>query len=294
MRTDRNSRSAMALLDSPCAAERGDVALAGGERHDHDERRSGPASGHPRRPPASAAARTPSAAAARPSPCRWNACAASVADSAASSRAPSRSKRSVTSTSASGTARGRRRRMARVGGDEVAFAQRRQLGETIGDGCRVAETGDIVEEPRLCDPISARRRQLRCRAQHVPGPGQITRRDQRPCSAQLLLGRVEQERRAPIQLEHGGRRSRGVAQAGVSGGEGGQHEPARSDDVVRVTSGQGFTEPAPGRLDPSRQQRAPAQLVAEPHRGRQAAPSTVSPRRRRWPAPRRRSSARIR
>ena len=31
--------------------ERGDVTLAGGERHDHDERRSGPASGHPRTPP---------------------------------------------------------------------------------------------------------------------------------------------------------------------------------------------------------------------------------------------------
>ena len=69
--------------------ERGDVALAGGERHDHDERRSGPASGHPRSVPASAVARTPSVAAARRSPCRWNACAASVADSAASSRAPS-------------------------------------------------------------------------------------------------------------------------------------------------------------------------------------------------------------
>ena len=157
--------------------------------------------------------------------------------------------------------------MRRVHGDELAFAKRRKLAEAIGDGGRVTEPRDIVEEPRLCDPISVRRSPGPLRRAALPGPGQVTHRDQRPCSAQLLLGPAEQERRAPIQLEHGGRRSRGVAQAGVSGGEGGQHEPARSDDVVRVTSGQRFTEPAPGRLDPARQQRAPAQLVAEPHQG---------------------------
>ena len=124
--------------------------------------------------------------------------------------------------------------------------------------------------------------------QHVPGPGQIARRDQRPGPSQLLFGRANR---------NGGRRSNSITAAAAAAAsprlasavrESGQHEPARTDDVVRVTSSQGFTEPAPGRLDLPRQQRAPAQLVAEPHRGCRAAPSPVSPRTRRWPAPRRR------
>ena len=92
-------------------------------------------------------------------------------------------------------------------------------------------------------------RKVRCGAQHATSPGRspvATSAHARPSSCSA--GSNRNAGRRSISTTAAAAAAASPRQAS-SGGEDGQHEPARSDDVMRVTSGERFAEPAPGRLD---------------------------------------------
>ena len=97
--------------------------------------------------------------------------------------------------------RGGRRRMARVGTDEVALACRREVAETVDDQRWIAEPRHVMEEPGLRDAVPSGRGEVRRRPQHTTRAREISGSGQRPRPAEFLLGPGERELRAPIHLD---------------------------------------------------------------------------------------------
>ena len=283
VRTDRNSWSAISLLDSPCAASVAMSRSRAGERRRPGPGRSAPACAPLRRRPASVGApgrrgprpRGGRRRAGRPGRPRWRPRRRAAA-------APHASKRSASLDDGRAPAAGAAAWRG-VRGDEVSLALAGQLAEAIGDRRRIAEADDVVEQPGLG------RRGSRGDASQVGGgaaapgaaPGQIAGDRRRPRPAELLLGLDEGERRAAgrARATAGAPRRRRRARRGRWRGA----DSTSRCGPTRCAPRSGRA-PRPASAGPSptrpRQQRAPAELVAEPHErvGRRGRP--VSPRRR--------------
>ena len=219
----------MSLLDSPLAASDGDVALARGERDDHDRggqaRCPGPFAGAGQ---ASSPARR-GAAAARRSPARRNAWAASVAASAAEERDAEllepigRCPRPAASPAAAAAA-------------WAAYARTRspshspaRLAQAIGHRRRLAEPGHVVEEPGLGAAVAGRRGRSAAVRSTCRAPGEVARgrRAPTPAPAPARAGRRGTAAAGRARPPRPGPRRRRPRQA-CAVGQGGQHEPARA------------------------------------------------------------------
>ena len=176
---------------------------------------------------ASAEARTLIAADARRSPLRWSACAASAAASAASRSAPIASNRSAAVDQPARRARDERLGVRGVGGDELALAEcRRARSRRSTTDAGVAESGDVVQQPRLRRAVAGRSSEVG-RLRERRSARRADRRLRRgPPRAELLLGLREAER-----WERGGFRA--AAAAAVASSPAHAAAAASSDSTSR-------------------------------------------------------------